>query len=194
MAWKSWDSLCCPKNVGRLGFKKAKNVNSALLAKLAWMIASKRDSLCMSILKAKYRVKEDWLRAEPPKFASPIWKAIEMAKPLVKKRACFFIGNGESVDMWLDPWAPWIQNFILAPRVESSAQIPIKVSHLIGHELHTWKSLLVLHLFTPSSAHAILSIPIPSRPRPDKLIWLLDSKQCFSVKSAFKELLPSPQP
>ena len=61
IAWKAWDSLCCPRSVRGLGFKKAKNINSAMLAKLAWMIASKRNSLCMRILRAKYKVKEDWL-------------------------------------------------------------------------------------------------------------------------------------
>ena len=59
LAWKAWDSLCCPRKNGGLGFKKAKNINSALLAKLSWMIASKRDSLCMRILRAKYKVKDD---------------------------------------------------------------------------------------------------------------------------------------
>ena len=32
---KSWDKLCTPKDKGGLGFKKAKDSNSALRAKLA---------------------------------------------------------------------------------------------------------------------------------------------------------------
>ena len=64
LAWKDWDNLCCPRSEGGLGFKKSKTMNSALLAKLAWMIATKRDSLCMRILRAKYRVKDEWLRSE----------------------------------------------------------------------------------------------------------------------------------
>ena len=32
---KSWDKLCTPKDKGGLGFKKSKDINSALLAKLA---------------------------------------------------------------------------------------------------------------------------------------------------------------
>ena len=59
LTWKSWDSLCCPSSDGGLSFKKSKSLNSALLEKLAWMMASKRDSLCMRILRAKYKVKED---------------------------------------------------------------------------------------------------------------------------------------
>lgn len=106
LAWRAWDKLCFPKRVGGLGFKKAKDTNNALLAKLAWMIASKRDSLCMQILRARYKVKHDWLRSNPPKSASPIWKAIEKVKHIVSKGACYAIGDGSLVDIWQDPWVP----------------------------------------------------------------------------------------
>ena len=58
LAWKSWDKLCHPRMAGGLGFKKHKDINSALLAKLAWMIVSNRDSLRMQVLKAKYKIKQ----------------------------------------------------------------------------------------------------------------------------------------
>ena len=57
--------------------KTTKDVNNVLLVKLAWMIASKHDSLCLSILRAKYKVMQDQLYSSPAKVASPIWKAIE---------------------------------------------------------------------------------------------------------------------
>ena len=83
MAWRAWEKLCCPRSARGLGFKKSESINFALLAKLAWMVASKRDSLCLRILRAKYKVKEDWFRAEATKYASPIWKAIEGARAIV---------------------------------------------------------------------------------------------------------------
>ena len=99
LAWRSWDKLCYPKSQGGLGFKKAKDINNALLAKLAWMIASKRDSLCMNILRSKYRVSKDRLHSEPPKWASPIWRAIEQSKKIIINGACFSIVNGTSIDI-----------------------------------------------------------------------------------------------
>lgn len=51
LALTAWDNLCKPKCKGGLGFEKAIEINNALLAKLAWLVASKRDNLCMSILK-----------------------------------------------------------------------------------------------------------------------------------------------
>lgn len=87
VAWKSWDKLCKPKCEGGLGFKKAKLVNLALLANLAWLVGSNRDCLCMKILRAEYKVRSDWIHNEPPKTASPIWKAIESAKKIIVKGA-----------------------------------------------------------------------------------------------------------
>jgi hypothetical protein len=55
--------------------------NKALVAKLAWMVASKSENLCIRVLRSKYRVRENWLRKESSKNGSTIWKAIEKEKP-----------------------------------------------------------------------------------------------------------------
>ena len=54
--WKSWDHLCLPKSLGGLGFRSSKKFNDALLAKLTWMVLSKRDSCCIKALRSKYKV------------------------------------------------------------------------------------------------------------------------------------------
>ena len=51
---KSWDSCCLPKDFGGLGLRKAYDVNLALLAKWGWNLLIGKDTLCCSILKAKY--------------------------------------------------------------------------------------------------------------------------------------------
>ncbi|KAK9994548.1 hypothetical protein SO802_024251 [Lithocarpus litseifolius] len=126
ITWNALDKLCYPRSRGGLGFKKANEMNNALMAKLAWMIASKRDSTYMRILRLKYKVSEDWLRAKAPKNASPIWRAIEKAKSIVSKGACYLIGDGKSVDIWLDSWVPWIQGFTLAPKSASTLRVATK--------------------------------------------------------------------
>ena len=68
----------------------------------------------------------------------------------------------------------------------------MKVAELIDFGTHTWKATMVRDIFNPTSTQAILSIPIPIRLRPDKLVWVPKSKGLFSVKSAYKELLPNP--
>jgi hypothetical protein len=70
-----------------------------LLAKITWWVASGIDSLCIRALPSKYKVDVDWLDSEPCKNASHLWKAIERLRVVVKKGACFIMGNGTSIDM-----------------------------------------------------------------------------------------------
>lgn len=131
--------------MGGLGFKRAMDVNNALLAKLAWMMASKRDSLCISILRAKYKVEHNWLHKDPPIAVSPIWKAIETAKKIVAKGTCYLIGDGSNINVWIDPWVPWLQDFILKPSQASFADTPLMVSMLLDTSTHCWKENLINH-------------------------------------------------
>ena len=52
--WKAWDSLCCSKLDGGLGFKDFESFNLALLAKTWWRIIHNENSLCHKVLKARY--------------------------------------------------------------------------------------------------------------------------------------------
>uniref|UniRef100_A0A2N9HDI6 RNase H type-1 domain-containing protein n=1 Tax=Fagus sylvatica TaxID=28930 RepID=A0A2N9HDI6_FAGSY len=74
-----------PKVKVGLGFRKSKKFNEAFLAKLTWMVTSRRDSICMQALRSKYKVRDDWLSTEPMLNASPTWKAIEKLKGSIAK-------------------------------------------------------------------------------------------------------------
>ncbi|XP_075670141.1 putative mitochondrial protein AtMg00310 [Castanea sativa] len=117
IAWKGWNKLCQPRCVGGLGFKKTREVNEALLAKFAWMAASSKQSLYMEVLRSKYN-KEDWLRSEPSKSATPTWRTIERTNNLIEKGACFLLGDGKSINIWADLWVPCIEDFKLKPRID----------------------------------------------------------------------------
>lgn len=123
------------------------------------------------------------------KKASPIWKAIESTKSIITKGACYMIGDGKSVDVWLDPWVPWIQGFIPSPRTGSPSITPLPASQLINYEFHCWKAPLIHEIFSPQDARAILSTLIPIKPRPNKLVWIPNSKGCFSVKAAYQQVV-----
>ena len=56
-----WSSLCKPREEGGLGFVKFADFNLAILAKLAWWVLTNKYCLCVEILKAKYKVKGNWL-------------------------------------------------------------------------------------------------------------------------------------
>ena len=61
LAWKAWDNMCLPRKERGLGFKKSKEFNRTLITKLSWVVASKRESVCMRLLRCKYKVRGDGL-------------------------------------------------------------------------------------------------------------------------------------
>ena len=158
------------------------------------MIASNRDSLCMNLLRAKYKVKHNLFHTEPPKLVSYTWKAIEKAEAIILQGACYLIGDGSLVSVWEDPWVPWIQGFSPKPREDAFSQIPMLVSQLINNELRYWNAYLVNEIFDAESTRAILSISLPFQPCPDKLIWVLDPKGRFTIKSAYRATTQKDEP
>ena len=157
-------------------------MNSALLAKLAWMVCSGVKSICMDLLYAKYKVSNDWFRAEPPKIALPTWREIERDKKLVEKGACYQFGDGRTINVWTDLWVPWLEGFKPQPRVNTFTQHPLKAFQLINQRSNSWNFSMISNLFSTESTKAILAIPILYNPRQGKLIWVPDSKGMFSVK------------
>jgi hypothetical protein len=101
-------------------------------------------------------------------------------------QACFLVAVWESIDMWKDPWIPWLDGFIPIHRDPSSTNYPQLVSSLIDSSNKTWKIDLLLELVDSTSKEAILKITIPSAPRSDNLIWTLESIGNFFVKSTIK--------
>jgi hypothetical protein len=184
LAWRSWEHLCKPKSLGGLGFRQARTLNDAMLAKLTWMVVSKRKNPCMEALRSKYKVSEDWLRNEPVKYASHSWKAIERLKGLISKGACFLVGDGKSIDVWKEPWVPWLPHYSPVPKDQFSNPEPIKVASLINPSTRTWNLALLEDLFDTTSIEAILKIILPTTPKKDKLVWILNHKGNFTVKSA----------
>lgn len=142
----------------------------------------------MRILRAKYKVRDKWLWNDSLKSTSPIWRAIESSKSLVVKGTCYLVGDGASINVWTNPWVPWIQGFIPKPKSPKAANCPITVSMLINHDLHCWKPSIITQYFDPPSVQAILSIPILVSHKEDKLCGVLDSKGVFFVKTAYRAL------
>ena len=84
----------------------------------------------MKALRSKYKVRDDWMHATPIKNASQTWKAIKRLKRVIAKGVCFLVGDGTVIDIWKDPWVPWLPNFVPQPK-EESTMVSFVVSCLI---------------------------------------------------------------
>jgi hypothetical protein len=66
LSLKSWNSLCSPKALGGLGFKKMEDVNLALITKLGWKLLTSSTSMWVQQLQGKYIFSGSFLSPPPP--------------------------------------------------------------------------------------------------------------------------------
>ena len=104
--WKGWDHLMQPKDRGGIGFRDFRLFNQALLARQAWRLILRPDSLCTRLLKSKYYRNGILLSTVFSSDCSPVWKGIEAGLELLKKGIIWRVGNGEHIRIWRDPWIP----------------------------------------------------------------------------------------
>lgn len=95
MCLKSWDSICIPKSLSGLGFRRMKDVNNALFSKLAWQVAANEDKLWVKQLRyLKYCSRHEYGFVEKKSSDSPFWKEIIACRPFILRGVCFVIGDG----------------------------------------------------------------------------------------------------
>uniref|UniRef100_A0A803QBY8 Reverse transcriptase domain-containing protein n=1 Tax=Cannabis sativa TaxID=3483 RepID=A0A803QBY8_CANSA len=105
LALKGWSSICQPKKNGGLGLRRFRDMNLALLAKLAWSMLSNTNRSWVKILIAKYCGTWSFWDVEKQGNESFLWKGILEARQLCVKGAGIIIGNG-GTDLWSTPWIP----------------------------------------------------------------------------------------
>lgn len=168
---KAWDSLCKPKASGGLGFRRAHDLNNALLSKLGWIIASSVDKPWANLLRSKYLRGHLFISSTPQQNSSFISKSLHKSIPMIKKKGyCFSIGSGSSVNIWHDPWIPFIPSFTPSP--PSSLPNHHLVSDLIIHETRQWNCALLHNVFDQDTASLIQKIHIPFSPIEDSNFFL----------------------
>ena len=73
---KAWDSICKPQSSSGLGFRRAHDLNKALVSNLGWTIDSNADKLWANLLRSKYLRGHSLLNALAKTNSPPLWHGI----------------------------------------------------------------------------------------------------------------------
>ena len=183
--WMSWDRMSQPKFVGGLGFKKLREFNLAMVGKQAWNIVTNPSSLVARLIKARYFPDANFITARLGSNPSYFWRSIWEAQSVIKAGMCWKVGNGQQIRVWEDPWIPNLPS----SWVQTSQPVNSQVNFV--HDLMIngfWNLPLLRSIFSMEEQQAILSIPLPRFAASDRLIWKLEPKGQYSVKSVYKFL------
>uniref|UniRef100_A0A803QG19 Reverse transcriptase domain-containing protein n=1 Tax=Cannabis sativa TaxID=3483 RepID=A0A803QG19_CANSA len=186
LALKSWADYCQPKRNGGLGFRRFKDMNVALLAKLAWQMLDGETSTrpWVQVLYAKYCSIQDFWCVQEKQSDSRVWRGILSTRDLCVQNAGILVGNGK-IDIWCRPWVPGINP------VEVRNAFSYNVTHAFSSVSDffipgtlRWNESLITRCFSMQVDEAILRIR-PLAGKEDTLFWRGNSQGNFSVKNAY---------
>jgi hypothetical protein len=166
-----------------MGFKDLRLFNQALLARQAWRLIAFPDSLCATLLKARYYPRGCLVDTAFPSNSSQTWQSIQYGLDLLKKGIIWRIGRGSQVRIWRDPWIPHDYSFKVTSR---KGRCRLKwVSELLDSAGADWDYNKIVGIFNLADVEAILKINLPVRPSEDFLAWAMEKSGLFSVRSAY---------
>ncbi|KAL8112670.1 hypothetical protein AgCh_020110 [Apium graveolens] len=116
------DKLCQPKKLGGMGFRKIREFNVAMLGKQAWRLQTENQSLIAKLMQARYYPSGSFRDANIGGNPSFIWRSIFEAKQLIEAGSRVKVGNGELINIWLDPWVPASNNALVTTLAAGSRE------------------------------------------------------------------------
>ncbi|KAG7591058.1 Ribonuclease H-like superfamily [Arabidopsis thaliana x Arabidopsis arenosa] len=137
MAWVSFNSLTQSKDNGGLGIREIQSFNEALLAKLSWRLINNPTSLLSRMLLAKYCRNRPFMEVTPKPSSSHGWKGILAGRDLLREGMGIAIGNGQTTNVWRDPWTAMISPGITTGPAPGQ-QANLMVADLIDETTKEW--------------------------------------------------------
>ncbi|XP_019166531.1 PREDICTED: uncharacterized protein LOC109162266 [Ipomoea nil] len=183
--WSRWSDLCMPKKFGGMGFRRAREMNLAMLGKQGWKFLTNSDALVTKVFKARYFQKCSFLEAGRGTNPSFVWTSIRETQSLIRKGTRWRIGNGNLARIWGDPWLPDETN----PYVDTPAQEYLgnpSVSSLLCVNSREWDMGVLRDILCDRDVDRILRLPAPPGGVCDSLYWHKELNGMFSVKSAYR--------
>jgi hypothetical protein len=150
--------------------------------KQAWRLISKPESLCATVLRAKYYSDGDLLEEILKMGSSYTWQSIMCGVNTLKKGYIWRVGDGSKINIWNDAWIPGSHDRKIVTR--RGHNLLTHVSDLIDPITDRWDEELVKQTFWSIDIGRILAIPLTDSME-DFIAWHYNKNGVFSVKSAY---------
>ncbi|KAG8380670.1 hypothetical protein BUALT_Bualt06G0040000 [Buddleja alternifolia] len=183
---KNWNFLCMPKEFGGLGLRRTRDMNKALISKIAWKICDESITTWKSLLVSKYLRGGHLLNQnETPRTSSKIWKSVMDCTSSLAKGFCFTLSADYHLKTWEDPWLPFIPGFI--PSSSHLAEVDIARSYstrfFINQDTREWDFEKLHEFFPHNMVSKILKIRIPTSLEPRRILWVPSKSGKFTVST-----------
>ena len=149
----SWDTVTLPKEARGLGIPSTSHRNHAILMNQGWHLFSNPTSLWAQVRQAKYFPYDTLFTSPQTSQGFHIWTAISIGANLLRLGMRWYIGDGQTIRIWRDPWLPngTLRSYIegpLPPHEEDQRINALWINH-------SW-SLDSLSIHLPPQLHKLI--------------------------------------
>lgn len=185
LALLAWDKITQPVTLGGLGLRDFRLMNSALLMKMLWRLASDSDTLWVKQLKGKYLPRSDLWHSQRKGRCTVFWGAILALRSALEPLLCYKFGDGRQCQVYAQPWFP----NAIQHRPQVSGDRRLRVADLLD-SMGNWNIDLLAEHFGYTVDVQVVGNLIPPTPEggSDRLIFLPNSNGTYSVKKGYAVL------
>jgi hypothetical protein len=206
MCWVSWERICQPKKLGGLGIKNLEIFNSSLLCKWKWRCLSEGEATWHVLLKYRYgSFVDNFLYGEGKeklKISSIWWRDLwslggEDDGGWFGSNISSILGDGRDIGFWKEKWIGSTNLRTLYPALYNKTSSPNGTVAMFGYSNNNgwmWRFDWSDDLSAEEAVlvQELLNLLIPIRPYSgvkDRRKWIPSPAACFSVKTAYADLL-----
>lgn len=179
LATVAWNKTCRSLTEGGLGLKSVRDINEAAMLKLSWDVLSS-SSYCADFLRARLFKKNKVASL----IKSSIWSGIKKFMPVVQSSVKWSIGDGSSINFWIDYWLDSPIADQLGFPAEFSNLLNARVKEFIANG--SWSLPQLFCEKAPDVGTEIKRIVIPQvAESSDWLVWPFTDSGTMGFKDAF---------
>ena len=106
------------------------------------------------------------------------------AQGIIKRGMRWQVGSRNKIRVWRDKWVPRPSTYkVLTPEKQTSKDA--LVCELINRASNEWDTDILSQWFLPEDRDAILGIPLSTSNTNDRLVWVENKSEKFTVKNAY---------